>query len=96
MTALDKGGGGGDVSIASFHVVAKGKVLAAEHLLSIPVTGKAIVSHICSRTFILSVPTLIEASIPFIHQMVNPKCNISPACCWNHFTTTLQTYFFFT
>jgi len=63
---------GGGFAIASFHVVAKGKVLAAEHLLSIHLTGKAVVSHICSGTVILSVPTLNEASIPFIHQLVDP------------------------
>jgi len=64
--------GGGVVAIASFHVVAKGKVLAAEYLLSIHLTGKAVVSHVCNGTFILSVPTLMEASIPFIHHQVDP------------------------
>jgi len=62
----------GGVAIASFHVVAKGKVFAAEHLLSIHLTGKAIVSHVCNGTFILSVPTLMEARIPFIHQLGDP------------------------
>ena len=60
------------VAIASFNMVAKGKGVAAERLLSIYFTGKAIVSHICSGTFILSLPTVIEACIPFVHQLIDP------------------------